>query len=458
MSAQAKRPRRFIVSALLALALITGLFGMFALWLNRQALNVENGTEVSSKLLANDEIRTALGTYLVDQLFASTDVAAEIRTVLPPRAAPLAGPAAGGLKQLAEDRAPRLLARPRVEDAWRNANFAARTALLRLLNDEDTGKAVGTSGGNAVVLNLNVIVKQLADQLGLGSQLASAQSQVQQRGVTIPPSAGQLVLVRSDQIGLAQDVAKAIKGLGVVLPVLMIGLFALAVWLAVGWRRIALRRVGFCLIALGVLVVLARRVVGNQVVDSLVASESVQPAAKEAWWIITQMLYDIAVATVAYGAIIVAAAWLAGSTHAAVAARQAFAPSLRHQLAGVYATVAFVYLLVLLWGPTPATRQPVGIFGIALLVALGIELLRRQTAREFPDAQRGETAARLRAAFANARGRAADGAARRTGSAAPPAAGSDRVGDLERLATLHDHGAITDDEFATEKVALLKGA
>src|SRR3954452_6093658 len=172
-----KRPRRFIVPALLALALVTGLFGMFALWLNRQALNAKNGTEVSSKLLANDQIRTALGTYLVDQLFTSVDVPAQIKTVLPPRAAALAGPAASGLQQLAEDRAPHLLARPRVEDAWRNANFAARTALLGLLDGQDTGRAVSAGGGNEVVLDLNVIVKQLAADLGLGSQLASAQAQ-----------------------------------------------------------------------------------------------------------------------------------------------------------------------------------------------------------------------------------------------------------------------------------------
>jgi hypothetical protein len=109
------------------------------------------------------------------------------------------------------------------------------------------------------------------------------------------------------------------------------------------------------------------------------------------------MLYDIAVAAIAYGIVIVVAAWIAGQTRAAVATRRALAPAMRHEPGAVYGAVGFAYLLVLLWGPTPATRQPWGIITIGVLLMFGVELLRRQTAREFPNAERGETAARMRA-------------------------------------------------------------
>jgi hypothetical protein len=265
-----------------------------------------------------------------------------------------------------------------------------------------------------VVLNLQVLVQQLATEVGLGQKLSAAQGQLQQKGVTIPPDAGQLVLVKSNQIGAAQDVAGAIKGLALWLTIFTFALFALAVYLAVGWRRVALRRVGWCLIGLGILVLLARRVVGNQVIGDLVPNESVQPAAIAAWGIITQMLHDIAVAVVAYGVIVVVAAWLAGSTRLAVGTRRALAPALRHEPGAVYGAVGFAYLLVLLWGPTPATRAAWGIVTFAVLIVVGVELLRRQTAREFPDAQRGETAARMRA------GVAAAAARRRNRGAATP--------------------------------------
>jgi hypothetical protein len=392
---------RALVAVLLGIALTTGLVSMFAVWLDRQALNAKNGTEVSSKLLANEQVRKAMGTYLVDELFSSVDVAAEIRPALPPQAQGLAGPAAAGLKRLADDRAPTFLGRPRVQEAWKKANFVARTELLRLLNGDKTGAV--SAQNNAVVLNLQVLVQQLASEVGLGQKLSAAQGQLQQRGVTIPPDAGQLVLVKSNQIGLAQDVAKAIKGLALWLTILTFALFALAVYLAQGWRRVAFRRVGWCLIGLGVLVLLARRVVGSHVIDGLVPNESVRPAATAAWGIITQMLHDIAVAVVLYGVVVVVAAWLAGSTGLATAARRAMAPALRHEPATVYGVVGFAYHLVLLWGPTPATRAAWGILVFAVLIVLGVELLRRQTAREFPDAQRGETVARVRASIAAAR-------------------------------------------------------
>src|SRR3954469_8302117 len=86
------RRRRVLVGTLLALAVVTGLVAMFAVWANRQALNTDNWTKTSGDLLANKHVQDAVGAYLVSELFASTDVQAEIQKVLPPQAAALAGP------------------------------------------------------------------------------------------------------------------------------------------------------------------------------------------------------------------------------------------------------------------------------------------------------------------------------------------------------------------------------
>ena len=90
----AHRPHRVLVVVLLSLAFVTGLIGMFAVWVNRQALNTYNWTETSGKLLENKNVQTALSAYLVDQLFTNVDVAGELQKVLPPQASALAGPAA----------------------------------------------------------------------------------------------------------------------------------------------------------------------------------------------------------------------------------------------------------------------------------------------------------------------------------------------------------------------------
>jgi hypothetical protein len=407
---QRARGHRRVVGALLAVAVVIGLFAMFAVWANRQALNTENWTNTSSEVLADQDVQAAVGAYLVDELFTSVDVTAELQRLLPPQAAALAGPATAGLRQFADRAAPQLLARPRVQALWRASNEAAHKQLLRVING-------GGTGGD-VVLNLHALVDQLAATLGVEKQVASARSKLQSSqgqaargaaqqklGVTLPPSSGRLVIMHSDQLGFYQDVAKAIKGLAVVLTVLSLVLFALAVWLAGGWRRLAFRRVGWCFIGLGVLVLLARRVIGNRVVDGLVANQSVKPAAHSVWTIGTSLLYDIAIAMFAYGVLMVIAAWLAGPTPSAIAVRRALAPSLRYRPGSVYGALATVFALVLLWGPTPATRKPIGIALFAGLLVLGVELLRRQVAREFPNAREGETKERLQARWAARRGR-----------------------------------------------------
>ncbi len=465
---------RVLVGTLMAIAFVTGLVAVFAVWANRQALNANNWTNTSGKLIEDPKIQAAVGAYLVDQLFRAVNVADELQGLLPSQISGLAGPAAAGLRQVADEVAPQLLAQPRIQAAWRAANRVAIQELLRILNGGS--KTVSTANGN-VTLDLNTIVTQLAAGLGVQTQLAAVQSKLQgssgaqvrataqqKLGITLPASTGQLVVLRSNQLKTAQDIASAIKGLAVWLTVLTLALFVAAVWLAEGWRRLALRRVGWYFIALGLLLVLARRIAGNAIVDGLVASDSVRPAAHDAWNIGTSLLYDIAVALVVYGIVLVAAAWLAGDTRAAVAVRRALAPDLRERPARVYGAVGGVFLLLLLWGPTPAFRQVTTIIGFIVLIALGVHALRRQTAVEFPDAQVGDATHRLRA-WVDAR-RHHDHAALGHGARQPAADATGRfarddnsqLAQLERAASLHDRGVLTDAEFAAQKSAIMNGS
>src|SRR3954467_15816059 len=145
------RAHRFIVPTLLVLATIIGFTGAFAVWVNRQALNTDHWATTSGKILANKKVQTALSAYLVNELFSNVDVAAELQKVLPPQAQALAAPLAGGLQQLAGQAAPKLVAGPRVQDAWVAANVAAHKQLLQVI--DGGGPVVSTAGG---VVRLNV--------------------------------------------------------------------------------------------------------------------------------------------------------------------------------------------------------------------------------------------------------------------------------------------------------------
>jgi hypothetical protein len=360
---------------------------------------------------------------------------------------------------VAEQAAPKVLASPQVQDAWRTANHAAHATFIKIV---EGGGPVVSTGGGVVTLNLRAIVDQLAKTLGVEEQVAAARLKLQQNagavqgaatkaGITLPPSSGQLVIMRSSQLKKVQDIASAIKSLAIVLPLIAFALFILAVSLSKGRRRTALRMTGWCFVAIGLIVLLVRRALGTYIVDSLVKNESNKQAVHDVWTIATTMLYDIAVAVVIFGLIRAVAAWLAGDTRPATALRRTLAPTLRDRPAAAYITVFAALLLLVIWGPAPATRQLGYIIAYALLLILGVHSLRRQTASEFRNAQAGDAMISIRDWSA---GRA------HPATPVPVAAGGNggRITELERLARLHDTGALTDAEFSAEKAAPSNGS
>ena len=74
---------------------------VFAIWIERQALNTDDWVHTSDKLIQNEKIREAVGDYLVDQLYENVDVEKELEDILPGETKQLAGPVSGGLRQVA---------------------------------------------------------------------------------------------------------------------------------------------------------------------------------------------------------------------------------------------------------------------------------------------------------------------------------------------------------------------
>ena len=147
---------------------------------------------------------------------------------------------------------------------------------------------------------------------------------------------------------------------------------------------------------------------GGVVVDSLAETDDVRPAVEATWEIATSLLREAAGAMVAYGIVIVLAAWIAGPTGSAVATRRALAPYLREPRFA-YGGLAVIVLLLLVWGPTPALRRVVPSLLLIALLTAGVEVLRRQTAREYPDASIEDSTRRLREWFSGLGGRGASG-------------------------------------------------
>ena len=185
-----------------------------------------------------------------------------------------------------------------------------------------------------------------------------------------------------------QDGVKALKGLDLLVTITVPLLYALAIFLARRRRRQTLIQVGAAIVFAGVLVFAGRMLLESQVTDSLVKVEANRPAAEAVMSIATATLSDIAGAFVIVGIPLIAAGWFAGPARLAVKARRAIAPFLRDQPGWTYGTVAGIMLLIFIWGPIPATHKPAGIIVFLALAFFGTEVLRRQTASEFPNAAR----------------------------------------------------------------------
>jgi len=434
------RRRATAVWIVLVLAGLFLLLSSFAVWINRVALNTSVFTDTSSSLLDNDQIRSAVANRAVDELFANVDVQAEVEAQLPADYQGLSGAATAGLRQASYQIVDRALEQPVFQDLFRVALEESHTTLVQVL--EGGGDRVSTNEGE-VTLDLRAIIIEAADRIGIGDQVVDR----------IPADAGRIVILRSDELDTAQNIFQLLKTLAWFLPLLTLAAFGLAVFLARDRRR-AVRGIGATLVVVGLVGLAAVRLTRNYVVDALVARRDDREAAGDAWDILTDLMRGSFRLMVVVGILFIVAAWLAGPGRRAFTTRGWLAPGLQSRV-WAYVVLAILALLMLLTAQVVDFNR---LLVVALLAALGatwIELTRRQTLREFPDAQNSaflaETWARMSEWWDE----------QRAGSAAKPSAvvapTTDVAARLASLAELHTKGELTDAEYASAKARVLAG-
>jgi hypothetical protein len=469
-----------LVRGLVILGSILAFLSVFAIWTERQALNTDDWVDTSGRLLENKTIRGALGDYLVDQLYENVDVRKELEEILPGDSKELAGPAAGGLRQVAGQGAEKVLETSTAQELWEEANRTTHEQLLGVL--ENKKEAVETEEGN-VRLNLGSLLTNLAEQVGIGESLAEK----------LPPDAAQVEILKSDELKTAQDIAIAIKGLALLLSILTFVAFSAAIYLSRGGRWVTVLLSGIGLVAAGFAVVVARHIAGGIVIDSLVKTENVKPAGEAAWDIGTSLMVSIATTVIVVGILFAIAGWLASPTPAARTTRRYLAPTLRLQPAYVYTGLVILVGFYFLTGPTQGLRAFLTTLIVAAMAAFGIHELRKQTAEEFPDAtydeafgqtrdkvvsavkeanipeRVGEQASKLRLPEVRRPGgnehttpdpqEGAGNTAPEPSPSPPPSLPAEdaRLARLEKLGELRAKGILSEEEFAAEKARLLGG-
>ncbi|MCY7301818.1 MAG: hypothetical protein LH654_02050 [Thermoleophilia bacterium] len=211
---------------------------------------------------------------------------------------------------------------------------------------------------------------KLGDRFGFVSNLADK----------VPQDSTEITILKSDDLNSAQTVTHWLEQVANFIWIFAVAAWVGAIWLARGRRRQEVRSLGIGLVVVGVLVLLARRLAGRYFVNHIVVSDSVRPAAHNAWQIITQSLAAAGWVSLSVGVLIAVGAWLVGLGDRATVARVAIAP---HKRRPEIAWRAFaVVMLLIIW------ILPIQVFRttavLVVAVAIGFVLFRRQLATESP--------------------------------------------------------------------------
>jgi hypothetical protein len=354
---------------LTVLAILLALVGMVAFYVEHTALDEEGFEEISREMIQNDEIRTQVAAKSVDTLFDNVDVEAAIAEQLPPAQERLA-PVLAGLARSGADRAAEAaLARPRVQTVWVTVTTETQRQLVRLLDDDTT--FIQTEGG-AVVLDLRPIVIQLGDQVAVIGRVAER----------LPESSGRIAIIEESQLETAQTLTRILRAVADWMWLVALGVAALAVFLARDRRRLELRAIALGLLVVGLLLLAVRRFAGDYLVGELVADDAVEPAAHEAWSILTQVLADRAWAWIVFGVLMLVGVWFVGDTALAARARRVATPTLQSRPA-TYGVVAVALLAISLVAPQ-LSRGWLSALLLIGFVVVGVEVVRGIVLREAP--------------------------------------------------------------------------
>jgi hypothetical protein len=366
--------RKILVWSLVAVATILLLITSLTVWTKRQLLNTDGWTNTSGQLLANDTVRGAVSAKLVNALFERVDVADELKKKLPDQLQAAAPVLAGALESAAPRAANAILGTDAAQNLWQLANRHMHEQLVAVLRGKKVRNILTENGD--VTLDLRPLVHELADRLGVADRVKA----------NAPPNAGLIVILHADQLEAAQKAVRAIRVLSIFILIAVLALYALALFIARPSRRKVLGGIGGCIFGVGLLILILQRLLGNAIVERLVKVDANRPAGHEIWGIVTSELRDIGVALVVYGLVAIAGAILAGPNRVGTTVRRWLAPGFRRNVVVVYAVVIAILLILVAWAPIGEDRRLLGTLVLFALILWGIELLRRQTLREFPAA------------------------------------------------------------------------
>jgi hypothetical protein len=270
---------RGLGALLLVFGLLCSLVGSVGWWLNHEILSPSGWRSTSPALLADGDVRGAVGRFAVDELFGKTDVEKTLDSLLP---TPTAGRLLSQLRARGLDLAGEILTSPRARAVWETANAQAHHELLSILDH-------GRSGN--VALDLTPLLRELTRELldSVPASLVPTAERHQLFGLS-GSHPGNLPIFGARQVRQARPAVQTLRGLTLALGTAAVALFCAAILAAREWRARALVGVGACLIAAGALLFLTRELLVPVLAHGLVHNNTFRSGVQAAWLISTTEL------------------------------------------------------------------------------------------------------------------------------------------------------------------------
>lgn len=299
-SARASSSRRVACIVLVVVATVTAFLSVYALWVRAQLLDGPTWADTSTRIVQDEQVRRELAASLAERLTDNRTVRDQLGPLLIDVPAEQVDAVRGQLRTAIEREAFRGLGTAPVGRLWRTANLEAQRELVRILDGDREGVTVRDG---RVTVDLRPLLRRLGRQVGLRAALVEL----------VPARDTRLVVMRSSDLVVAQDIVRTVRHLSVVLPLLTLALWLAALALARGHRRIVVMQIALGLIAAGGAVLLTRALAGDAVVFALVEQPAQRGAGNQVWALGTSLLRDGGIAVLVAGVVLLGGAALVGN-------------------------------------------------------------------------------------------------------------------------------------------------
>jgi hypothetical protein len=297
--------RRIVAWVLAVLAFVAVVSAVDAVWLKRTLTDTDRFVATFDSLPQDQAVATALSVRVADGIVEAAGVESFVAETLPQEISFLSAPLTAGINDFARKTAYEVITSDQFSTVWGATLRVTHTAASAVLSGND--RALVAEGG-VVAIDLDeaatIVIGRIEDA---GVDLPDVGDQIE---------LGQVVILESDQLALAQSVAQAVNAAGWFLPLIALLLIAGAIWVAPDRRRMtAIVGFGSAIALLGSLAML--RFTRNQILDGI-DDELSRDAAAAIWEQTVDRLVQGTWALIVVALIAGFIAWMVGPSARAV--------------------------------------------------------------------------------------------------------------------------------------------